>query len=212
MPQVHMLDAHNIDAPAVCVQHRQPHLEYFVEHCNGHLLILTNHSPVGLQQHTNQQGQLPAQAQQQGKQERQQQQQQHFGSEQMQDTAQVKAAQPGSTDYSLYTIPVAALQPGNTCTAHTVQDWRLLRAEAPGLAVTDMDVFDGCVVLHMLHNSRPRLMVLHLDTPQGLRVSHQLEVRWGRRAAGIPAAPPAISNHAAPGGSSHVNFTSCQTV
>jgi protease II len=180
-----MLDAHNVDAPAVCVQHRQPSLEYFVEHCNGHLLILTNHSPVS-QQDTNQQGQLPAQEQQQ-----------HSGHEQMQDTAQVKAAQPGSTDYSLYTLPVAALQPGSTCTAHTVQDWRLLRAEAPGLAVTDMDVFEGCVVLHMLHNSRPQLTVLLLDTQRSLTVTHELEVREGRQVAW--ATPSAIQNCAAAG-------------
>jgi hypothetical protein len=138
-----------------------------VEHYEGHLLILTNHNPLSQQQQTSQQGQLQALAQQQ---------QYHAVHEQMQAIAQFEAAQPGSTDYSLYTIPVADLQAGSTCTAHTVQRWRLLRAEGPGCAVTDMDVFDGCVVLHMLHNSTPQLTLLRLHTQHSLRVNQELEV------------------------------------
>jgi protease II len=151
--QVHLLDAYDVSAPPVCVQSRQPGLEYFVEHHHGHLLLLTNHTYA--QQQQSQHQALSAQGEQ-----RQQ--------------AQPHSTDNSAADYSLYTMPAAALSAGG----NSLQQWRLLRPEVPGSAVTDMDVFEGCVVLHMLHDSRPALMVLHLDkcTDGFLAVSQQHEV------------------------------------
>lgn len=150
--QVHLLDAHDVSAPPVCVQSRQPGLEYFVEHHHRHLLLLTNHT----QQQQSQRQPLPAK----GEQHQQ---------------AQPHSADISAADYSLYTIPAAALSANGS----SLQQWQLIRPEVPGSAVTDMDVFEGCVVLHTLHNGRPALMILHLDTCEdgSLAVAQQHEVR-----------------------------------
>lgn len=168
-PQVHLLDAQDVSAPPICVQRRQPGLEYFVEHHKGHLLLLTNHSPMQQQQQqpTSPHHPLIQNADQLQLQQQQPTQQQRGQQEQ-------KPPDSSAADYSLYTIPVAALQAGAS-----LQQWRLLRAEVPGAAVTDMDVFDGCVVLHTLHDSKPTLLVLTVDTgTEGvLAVTQQHEVR-----------------------------------
>jgi protease II len=153
--QVHLLDTHDVSATPVCVQARQPGLQYFVEHHHGHLLLLTNHTfaqqfkqPVSAQGETSQQ-------------------------------VQHHLTDNSAADYSLCTLPTAALSAGGS----SLQQWRLLRPELPGSAVTDMDVFNGCVVLHTLHDSRPALALLHLDTCSDgrLAVSQQHEVTSKKR-------------------------------
>lgn len=91
-----------------------------------------------------------------------------------QQQAQPEAAPPStSPDYALYTVPVAALTPGRG-----PQQWQLLQPEVPGTAVTDMDVFQGAVVLHTLNRSHPQLSVLCLAEGQDgtLAVAQQHEV------------------------------------
>lgn len=100
-----------------------------------------------------------------------------------QQPSQQEFAQPSqaATDYSLYTVPVASVLAAGS--GGCLQDWRPLLLEAPGTAVTDMNAFDGVVVLHTLHHSRPQLMLLHVGTGQQqertLEVSLQQEVSWG---------------------------------
>lgn len=150
--EVHLLDALDVSAAPLCVQPRQPGLEYFVEHHQGHLLLLTNLT------RTQQQAVATSSTQQQ-----------------VQEPSNSSAA-----DYSLYTMPVAGLQAGSSS---SLQHWQLLKAELPGSAVTDMDVFAGAVVLHTLLDSRPSLLVLNLAEPEGsskggaLAVGHQYQVQ-----------------------------------
>jgi hypothetical protein len=152
--QVHLLDAQDVSAAPLCVQPRQPGLEYFVEHHQGHLLLLTNLTPA---------------------------QQQAVATNSTQQQVQ-EPPDNSAADYSLYTMPVAGLQASSS----SLQHWQLLKAELPGSAVTDMDVFAGAVVLHTLLDSRPSLLVLNLAEPEGsskggaLAVGHQYQVSSAR--------------------------------
>lgn len=158
--QVHLLDAEDPHATPVCVQPRQPGLEYFVEHHAGHLLLLTNHSRAAEQQR-----QKGTHAHQQ--QTAQQQQQQPVG-------VSPPDSSLAAVDYSLYSLPVSAVG------ASSLQDWQLLLPEGHDCATTDLDVFSGCVVLHQLQCSVPQLTLLRLNlSPDGaLTVTQQQQVGW----------------------------------
>jgi hypothetical protein len=62
------------------------------------------------------------------------------------------------------------------CGGSSLQHWQLLLQELPELAITDLDVFEGTVVLHTLNNSLPQLLLLRTDpSQQHLTVKGQQE-------------------------------------
>lgn len=150
--QVHLLDGLDSQAFPLCVQPRSPGLEYFVEHQAGHLLLLANRSTA------------PG-----------------FNPEPTAEAAHASApanspaADAEVQDYSLFTVPVAALHPGSA--AHG-QPWLLQVAESPGVAITDIEVFDGVAVLHELRGGQPAVRLLHLEAQPGkpLSISKQQQV------------------------------------
>lgn len=186
MVQVHLVDAHDSQSQPVCVQARSPGLEYFVEHVNNHLLLLTN-KPSG-SAYTTSGRTSPSSC-----------------PESVVSSSPPALATPPSaaglsavcgngSDYALMTIPAAALQRGQS----RADQWCLLIAERHDVAIVDMDVFSSCIVLHELAAGRPALTVLRLAAAQQqedsqapyLRVVQQQQVGPSTMSAGNDLHPP----------------------
>jgi len=152
--QVHMLDASQRDAVPMCIQRRTAGREYFVEHWHGHLLLLTNKLHVQTAAAgTASSGRSHAAA----------------------TTASTDAAGPSSSDYSLVSVPAAAVAAGSAGAEH----WQLLLPEQADSAITDMDVFDKGVVLHQT-GGRPLLSILELEVRAShLQKHHQQQQQQG---------------------------------
>eukprot|EP00878_Enallax_costatus_P038955 GHUV01044459.1.p1 GENE.GHUV01044459.1~~GHUV01044459.1.p1 ORF type:complete len:505 (+),score=167.38 GHUV01044459.1:538-2052(+) len=76
-------------------------------------------------------------------------------------------------DYSLVTLPASQVTAEHSGT----DNWQLLVAERPDVAVTDLDVFDSGIVLHERLAGRPALTLLRLSVePQSVQQSASLSV------------------------------------
>jgi hypothetical protein len=91
-------------------------------------------------------------------------------------------AQQQCRDYSLFSLPAAAVMGSSDsssgCAARTA--WQLLLAESPDTAITDLDAFQGALVLHEMRHSTPGLRLLRLSAAgpgEHLRVTRQQQVR-----------------------------------
>ncbi|KAF6262570.1 prolyl oligopeptidase family-domain-containing protein [Scenedesmus sp. NREL 46B-D3] len=178
--EVHMIDAssNSRNSHPVCLHPRTAGLEYFVEHWRDHLLLLTNSSsrsspPAPLQPHCSHGTSWGAQPK-------------SLTAGTMLEPASAAAAPPAAAaaaadsvlttagpgdegDYCLMTLPAALAG----CAG--AESWRMLLPVQPAASVTDMDVFDGCVVLHELCDARPRLRLLQLAEQQGEQLQPELQ-------------------------------------
>lgn len=170
--EVHLIDAAASSSDGcrpLCVQARRAGLEYFVEHWRGHLLLLTNHNS-----NSSGSGSTPATAEPQCSQ---------GSSSSPQPTSLAPSnsaaapatgsmhatAMPGEPcDYCLMTLPAALAGTAG------VDSWRLLLPAQLDAVVTDMDVFDSCVVLHELRSAQPGLRLLKLEQQQQQQQGAQL--------------------------------------
>lgn len=75
------------------------------------------------------------------------------------------------------TTPTAAITSDKQ---HSMNSWPLLVPERAGVVITDMDVFDGWVLLHELNNARPCMTLLRISQAEqqtGPAVLQQQQVR-----------------------------------
>jgi protease II len=174
--QVHLIDAAGSSSAScpICVQQRAAGLEYFVEHWRGHMLLLTNKTstPTSLQSecggqptHGARAEPLPGDALPE------------IGHTAAAAAAAAAATPPATAagsaeqgDYCLMTLPA------KLAGSAAADSWRLLLPVLADSAVTDMDVFDGCVVLHELCSAQPGLRLLQLAEQQGGQPPPELQV------------------------------------
>lgn len=182
--QVWLLDAQDPQALPVCVQQRTPGLEYFVEHHHGHLLLLTNKSTsdmIATDNCSKSSKSGPSASQQQQSHSKVSQ----AGSKGIQSPQVLFASDAAAgrdnscfeREYSLMTTPTAAITSDKQ---HSMNSWPLLVPERAGVVITDMDVFDGWVLLHELNNARPCMTLLRISQAEqqtGPAVLQQQQVR-----------------------------------
>jgi hypothetical protein len=94
-------------------------------------------------------------------------------------SSQATTVDAEQSDYCLMTLPTALAGSAG------VESWRLLLPAQPDAVVTDMDVFDCCVVLHEIRSAQPGVRLVQLAEQQGaqqlpeLHVAQQQQVSHG---------------------------------
>eukprot|EP00879_Flechtneria_rotunda_P007371 GHRR01007732.1.p1 GENE.GHRR01007732.1~~GHRR01007732.1.p1 ORF type:complete len:851 (+),score=260.67 GHRR01007732.1:215-2767(+) len=149
--EVWLINAHNPTAKPVCIQQRQLGVEYFVEHHQGHILMLTNSSSVGKAPgstssllHHHCQAAAPHSSLL------------HSNGQLLEHDDAVGGAAVG--EYCLVATAASAVLPAGGNAAK----WKVVLPEQAESVIVDMDVFDSCAVLHQLQAAKPRLLLLKL--------------------------------------------------